>query len=233
MALRSVLLTSVLALVLSVPPSFAKVPKQQAERLGKDLTPLGAEVEGEGDVPAWTGGLTGVPGGVTFDPKTQHPPNPFPNDRPKYTITGENIAPYEALLMDGHKAMLKRLPTFKMNVYQSRRSCTVPKFVQEATKRNATAAKLTVDGAGVTGGTIGIPFPIPQSGKELMWNHRLRYVPYKTVRYLATAPVLANGTYDLVKYKDRRITLWTVPKGQVNEASRDFRFLDARLQRNA
>jgi len=213
-----------LTLATVVPLASAKVPEEQAKRLGKDLTPLGAEVAGEGDVPAWTGGLTEVPDEIAFDPAVQHPPNPFPDDEVSYTITRKNMAQYDAQLTDGHKAMLKRLPSFKMNVYPSRRSCTVPEFVQEATKSNATEVELTADGEGVTGGSIGIPFPIPQSAKELMWNHRLRYVPYKTVRYLATAPVRADGTYDLITHKDRRITFWSDPQ----KRALNLHFLDVR-----
>lgn len=227
MDLKSVLPILALVSALCAPSASAKVSEEEAARLGKDLTPLGAEVAGEGDVPAWTGGLIGVPEGIVFDPKTQHPPNPFPDDKVKYTITRENMAAYDALLTDGHKAMLKRVPGFKMNVYQSRRSCTVPAFVQEATKRNATEAELTADGEGVTGGSMGTPFPIPQSAKELMWNHRLRYVPHKMVRYLAMAPVV-DGKYELVKYKDRRITFWTAPDHRAIEARDNLQFMETR-----
>ncbi|MFM9865787.1 MAG: DUF1329 domain-containing protein [Micropepsaceae bacterium] len=225
---KAALSISLLSFVLCAPLALAKVTEAEAARLGEDLTPLGAEVAGEGEVPAWTGGLTGVPKGIKFDPKTEHPPNPYPDDKVKYTITRENMGEYDALLTDGHKAMLKRVPGFKMNVYQSRRSCTVPKFVAEATKRNATTVELTADGEGVTGGSVGTPFPIPQSAKELMWNHRLRYVPYKTVRYLAMAPVV-DGKYELVKYKDRRITFWTGPDlPKVAEARKVLHFAEVR-----
>ncbi|MBP6012932.1 MAG: DUF1329 domain-containing protein [Alphaproteobacteria bacterium] len=212
MTFKSVLALSLLVFALGAPLALAKVTKEQAERLGEDLTPLGAEVAGEGDVPAWTGGLTGVPEGIVFDPKTQHPPNPFPDDKIKYTITSENMTEYDAVLTDGHKSMLKRVPGFKMNVYQSRRSCTVPKFVQKATKRNATTVELTADGERVTGGgSMGTPFPIPQSAKELMWNHRLRYVPYRMHRQLASIAVKKGKPTEIIKYDDASWNGWTDP----------------------
>ncbi|NOT41074.1 MAG: DUF1329 domain-containing protein [Alphaproteobacteria bacterium] len=160
-------------------------------------------------MPAWTGGLSGVPEGITFDPKTQHPPNPFPDDKIKYTITSKNMADYDALLTDGHKAMLKRVPGFKMNVYQSRRSCTVPKFVQEATKRNATTVELATDGARVAGGNMGTPFPITPSATQLMWNHRLRYVPTRMMRYSRNVPVKADGSYEMISLFQSQLSQWS------------------------
>ncbi|MFM9865788.1 MAG: DUF1329 domain-containing protein [Micropepsaceae bacterium] len=203
MNFKSALVISLLVFALCAPLASAKVSEEAAERLGEDLTPLGAEVAGEGDVPPWTGGLTGVPKGIKFDPKTEHPPNPYPDDKIKYTITRQNMAAYDALLTDGHKAMLKRVPGFKLNVYQSRRSCTVPKFVQEATKDAARNTELTKDGEGVVGVTVGTPFPFPGSGKELMWNHKLRYLPHKMVRDVVSAQVDPSGAYKLVHYDDR------------------------------
>jgi len=61
MNLKSVLSSSLLVFALCAPLAVAKVTEKEAARLGEDLTPLGAEVAGEGDVPAWTGGLSGVP----------------------------------------------------------------------------------------------------------------------------------------------------------------------------
>ena len=46
--------------------------------------------------------------------------------------------------------------------------------VYEATKRNATTGKLVPGGNGITGALGGTPFPIPQSGVEVYWNHVTR-----------------------------------------------------------
>jgi hypothetical protein len=208
-AYKRLLLAS--AFLIAAPIAVAKVPADQANRLGKDLTWSGAETAGSGDVPAYTGGISSPPAGVKFDPKTQHPPDPFPGDKPKYTITAANMAQYDAKLTDGHKALLKRLPSFKMNVYESRRTCTVPKFVQDATKNNALVAAMTADGEGVTGGIMGTPFPITTNAQEMIWNHRLRFLPHKLYRQYATAPVQANGSYNLIRYQDEAIINWTNP----------------------
>lgn len=211
MAYKHLLMASAVALALGAPAAWAKVPADQAARLGKDLTVLGGETAGTGDVPAYTGGLQAPPPGVKFDPKSQHPPNPWPGDKPKFTITNANAGQYADKLTDGQKAMLKAFPTYKMNVYESRRSCTVPQYVQAATKNNALVAELTKDGEGVLGGIVGTPFPITTNAQEVIWNHRLRFLPHKLYRYYATAPVQANGSYNLIKYQDEALINWTDP----------------------
>lgn len=208
---KHLLLASAIAIALGLPTALAKVPPDQAARLGKDLTPLGAEQAGTGDVPAFTGGLQAPPSGISFDPKKQHPPNPWPGDKPKTTITAANAGQFGDRLLDGHKAMFKAFPTFKMNIYESRRSCTVPQFVQAATKNNAVVAGLTPDGEGVTGGIIGTPFPITTDGREVIWNHRLRFLPHKLYRSYATAPVQANGSFNVIKFQDEAMINWTDP----------------------
>jgi len=99
----------------------AQVPDAQADRLGNDLTPIGAEKAGEGDIPAWTGGLSTVPSNVTYKPG-DHLADPFASDPIKYTITAENAAKYDALLTDGYKAVMKAYPDYKINVYETRRT---------------------------------------------------------------------------------------------------------------
>ena len=42
-------------------------------------------------------------------------------------------------------------------------------------EKNATSVKTTDDGVGLEGTFAGIPFPIPKTGNEVMWNHLLRY----------------------------------------------------------
>lgn len=209
MAYKRILLASAV-LMLGATVAMAKVPADQAARLGKDLTPAGADAGASGEVPAYTGGLQGPPAGIKFDPKTQNPPNPWPGDKPKFTITGANAGQYADKLTDGYKAMLK-MPSYKMNIYESRRSCTVPAYVQSATKNNAAVADLTKDGEGVTGGIMGAPFPIANNAMELIWDQKLRFLPNKLYRYYATAPVQSNGSFNIIKYQDEAMINWTDP----------------------
>src|SRR5262245_37725925 len=73
-------------------------------RLGKDLTPVGAERAGnaDGTIPAWVGGLTQVPLGWT---PQQGYIDPFPGDKPLYTIDSTSVAKYESKLTAGEAAL--------------------------------------------------------------------------------------------------------------------------------
>ncbi len=163
--------------ILACMSAHAGVSEKEALRLKSDLTPLGAQRAGnpEGTIPPWEGGLTGPPQGITINPGDRYP-DPFKNDEVIYTITWKNVETYKDKLNPGTIAMLKRYPdTYRLDVYQTRRSQAVPEWVYANTFENAVRASLTEDKLGVTGAYGGIPFPIPQNGEEVIFNHILRY----------------------------------------------------------
>ncbi len=207
------MVATLVATAFTVTSLRAGVPEEVAKRLGTDLNPMGGEIAGnaDGTIPEWTGGLKGVPDSVTFDPKKDLHPNPFPDDKPLFTITKENMANYADKLTPGYKAMLETYPEFRMDIYQSRRTCAFPEPVYEANKRNAVAASLTPEGNGVAGGALGAPFAIPTQGLELVWNHTLRYRGFKLTRQFATAPVTRRGDYTLNIVQDEAIIQWSNP----------------------
>ena len=94
--------------------------------------------------------------------------------KPFDTVTKANLAKYQDKLTDGHKALFAKYPTYKMPLYKSVRTGFFPKEIEEATIKNASTAKLTGTDL-VTGASIGFPFPIPKSGAEVIWNHRMKY----------------------------------------------------------
>ena len=181
-------------------PAAAELSADQIARLGRDLTPLGGERAGNasGTIPAWTGGITSPPSGYSVG---DHHPDPFASDRPLYTVTGENMDQYKDLLSVGHQAMLSRYPSFSMPVYPTRRSASVPQRIYDATRRVAATARLVDDGNGVAGSVIGMPFPIPKNGLEVIWNHLLRYRGETVSCELGQAAVTRGGDYTLVKYR--------------------------------
>lgn len=189
-------------------PAFADVPDAQVKRLGADLTPIGAEKAGEGDIPAWTGGLTTPPAGYQ---KGKHLIDPFAGDAVKYTIDASNLAQHDAVLTDGYKALFKAFPDYKMNVYPTRRSCAYPQHVYEATKKNARVGQLVGGGNGIAEAIMGFPFPIPNNALEIIWNHTLRYRSFKISREFATAPVTRDGSYTLITSQDEAILSWSDP----------------------
>ena len=88
-------------------PAFAELPASEIAKLGTTLTPVGAEKAGNaaGTIPAWDGGLTKpLPG---YRPGQAYP-NPFPDDKPKFTLTGANADQYKANLSEGQLALLKK-----------------------------------------------------------------------------------------------------------------------------
>jgi hypothetical protein len=151
----------------------AAVSEQDAARLGKDLTPIGAEkaASKDGVVPAWDGGMTKVPAG--WKPGRL---DPFKDDKPLYSVDAANLDKYRDKLPPGQVALIKTYKGYKLDVYPIRRSCPVPDLVAERTRKNATFAKIGDDGWKLEQAHgAGTPFPIPKSGVEVMWNYKTRY----------------------------------------------------------
>jgi hypothetical protein len=181
-----------------------------ASALGQSLTPMGGEkaANADGSIPAWTGGLTTPPAGYKVG---DHHPDPFAADQPLYTITAGNAAQYNAKLTSGHQALLKAYPDFKLVVYPSRRSFSNPQRLYDATKQNASSAKLVSDGNGISGAIVGAPFPLPQNGLEVLWNFLTRYRGVAASRHIDQAAVERGGGYQLVKFEDEFLFNYTRP----------------------
>lgn len=153
----------------------AAVSAEEAARLGKDLTPTGAVRAGseDGVIPPWKGGITGPPEGYE---RGDFHPNPYADDEVRFVIDQNNYEQYRDKLTAGHIALLEKYDTFEMHVYPTRRSASYPEYQYEGTRRNATKAELINDGNGLSLNTeTGIPFPIPQNAKEVIWNHKMHY----------------------------------------------------------
>jgi hypothetical protein len=189
---------SILLLATCALQAQAKVDSAQAARLGQDLTPLGAERLGNaaGTIPAWDGGLAKPP--ANFQPGMHHP-DPYGADVPLYQVNSQNVEQYQALLPVGLKALLERNPNYSMRVFPTRRSAAVPQRIYDATRFNAQNAELISNGNGVAGVAAGIPFPLPQNGQEVIWNHIMRYRGEQISYVSNLAAVLSSGTYNLLK----------------------------------
>ena len=157
--------------------AHAAVSPEEAARLGTDLTPLGAEMAGnaDGSIPPWNPEGTPIPEG--FVAGSDNYINPYADESPLYTIDGSNWNEYADFLSPGTKAMFEKYGAdgYKMNVYQTHRGTTRPDWYYENTKKNATSANLVEDGQKIEGNYPGVPFPIPQSALEAIWNHMIRF----------------------------------------------------------
>ncbi|NBA94298.1 DUF1329 domain-containing protein [Pseudomonas sp. R5(2019)] len=189
-----------------------------ADRLGKSLTPMGAEMAGNaaGTIPAWDGGITQPPAG--YGGSGSHHVDPFASDQPVFTITRANMAQYQDNLTPGQVALLEAYPdTYRMPVYQSRRSGAAPQWVYDNVRRNATEARLVEGGNGFVGAYAGIPFPLPQTGVEAVWNHIARYRGHYTVRRASEVAVQRNGSYSPITSQQEGLFRFYDPKGSAAE----------------
>lgn len=160
----------------------AAVPAADASKLGSNLTAVGAEKAGnaDGSIPAYTGGLTTAPAGFKSGDTLR--PDPYASEKPLLVIDGKNVAQYKNQLTAVTVELATRFPSFRVEVYPTHRSVALPKSVLDNTLKNATGAKSLEGGNAIENVLPGVPFPIPQSGAEAMWNHLLRYqgVAYST-----------------------------------------------------
>ena len=173
----------------------AEMTPQDAARLGKDLTPMGAEAAGNkaGTIPAWTGGLTKPPAG--FDPAKGYA-DPYASEQPLYTITATNADQHKDKLAPGQLALLKRYPSYTMKVYPTHRTAALPQKEYDAIKAEGVAAQLADGGNGVLNiSSTAVPFPVPKSGVEVMWNHIMRYRGGTYQRFGTEFPVHTNGSF--------------------------------------
>lgn len=168
----------------------AKVADAEAQKLGAELTPIGAEAAGskDGTIPKWEGGLPQKEMKRTGE-------DPYGADKPLYTVTAANLKQYEALLTEGYKNLFKTFPDYKMNVYPTRRSASYPSWFYDATKKNATSVETKNNGYGFCCTAQGYPFPIPKNGTEVMWNHIMRYNTKGFRGFLNAAATVADGSY--------------------------------------
>ncbi len=199
---KTLLQTGALAMSLLACSVMAAVSPDEAAKLGTTLTPVGAEMAGnaDGSIPAWTGGLptnagTADAAGFLSDP--------FPSEQPLFTITAQNVDQYKDKLTPGQLAMFKRYPeTYKMPVYTTHRSASMPEKILAATKENAVNTRLVEGGNGLENFQQANPFPIPKDGLEAIWNHITRYRGGSVKRLVTQATPQANGSYSLVYFQD-------------------------------
>jgi hypothetical protein len=181
-------------------PASAELGADDLAKLGTTLTPLGGEkgANAAGTIPAWDGGITKPVAG--YKPGG-HYSDAYASDKPLFTITGADVDKYKDNLTPGQIALLKKYPDYKMMVYPTHRSAAAPEGHYKETRECAAKAKLSIGGNGVVGCAGGIPFPIPKSGNEAIWNSTLRYRGDTFAMHWSQAAVSRTGEYALVKFE--------------------------------
>ena len=191
--------TSALLLAMVSGGAIAKVSTQEAAKLGGQLTSIGAQSAANkaGTIPSYKGGLKA-------DENANPLTNIFANEKPLFTITAANLAQYKDKLTDGQVALFEKYPdTYKMPVYKTHRTASYPQDVYNKAKSNATTAELVDGGNGMINFNETIPFAIPQSGIEVIWNHVSRYRGGSIQRNAAQIPVQRNGEFMAIKVRSQ------------------------------
>lgn len=193
------LASGILSLALAGSPAFSAVSEEEAAKLGDELTPIGAEKSGNGDeIPAWDGGLTEAPDNYDGN----HYMNPFPDDEPKFVIDQSNVDEYKDRLTPGQVKMIEEYDDYKMPVYKTRRTAALPERIYEKAKKNATNTTLAEGGNGLEDFDTAVPFPIPENGIQVIWNHITRYRGGAVNRNVHQATPQENGNFTPVHFDE-------------------------------
>lgn len=174
--------------------AIAAVGAEEAKQLGATLTKFGAVKAGnaEGTIPEYTGGQTKAP--ADFKAGSGFWADPYKDEKPILRIDGKNWQQHADKLSEGQKELLKKHPSFYMDIYPSHRSAAFPEKFLNNTVRNATGCQTAKDGLAVEEACRGgLPFPIPKTGYEVMWNQQLRYKLDTTTKSSRSWVVDANG----------------------------------------
>ena len=213
-----------------VTDSLAKVSSEEAKKLGitgSFLTPVGAKRAGNesGTIPKWNGGV--IPSSEknlkkifpdsyqvpsTYK-KGDHHPCPFKENSPLFTITNENYKKHTEKLTEGMIALFKRYPdTFKMKIFKTHRTASLPEWVYLASMENAINAELIENGNGIKGARATSPFPIPKNGLEAIWNHITHYRGLSVKKFGAQAAPSKTGDYIIMKMIETMLIPYSDPK---------------------
>lgn len=165
--LASVLLTTGLA--------HATMTEEDANRLGSDLHPFGAQIEGnaDGSIPAWNPKWRGLPEGLEYAGPGENLPDPYEGEEPTLVVTADNYQQYADNLSEGQKALFARYPEYRIVVYPTHRDFAVNEKIAARTKWNVTHTTVSNGVDTLKDYNGGVAFPIHGNKPEnLLWNMR-------------------------------------------------------------
>ncbi len=219
--------------VIATASAHAAVDANEIARLDHDLTPMGAERAGDGGaIPAWEGGITAPPAGYTVG---RFHPDPYADDERLFTITPENYRDHTAHLTEGQQALFAKYPSYRIHVYPTRRSASLPDRLYTQTAQNAAQCTLTKDGEGVEHCAEGLPFPIlsgdeREQGYQAIWNHKLKYKGITIRRWANQAAPTASGAYTLVRMHESILGLYYKPGNTSDNTNNVFVYFFQEVQ---
>ena len=199
----------------------AGVSPEEARQLGSSLTEFGAVRVGnaDGSIPPYTGGLRSAPAG--HKPGSGFWVDPFKGEKPLYRIDARNVAQHADKLSEGQRQLLARFPEYYLDVYPSHRTVAYPDAVLAATRRNATSCRSLKDGLAVDVACRGgMPFPIPKTGHEVMWNQQLRYQGSKDMVTMSSRSWVVDANGRPIKTAEQQ-TYQNFPYYELDQKDRD------------
>lgn len=201
-------------LLLAAAQAGATPTDAEIRQLGNTLTPLGAakSASKDGSIPAWDGGLCKAPAGYKpRKPGGGHPyVDPYAAEKPVLVISAANLAQYADRIDAGTKELFKRYPSYTMEIYPSHRSACFQDWVYENTRNRAAKPRLVADGTGIVDAHAQVPFPIPKTGTEAMWNMILAPAAVRINYSFESGLSDASGTFTLAssQMSDSENTYW-------------------------
>ena len=172
-------IASAIALLGTLAAGFANAAPGSDEiaKLGTTLTPVGAEpgANADGTIPKWSGS-TNKPVGSWKYGMNRIDSWTYKDEKPLFVITAANVAKYKDRLTAGQIAMITDNKAYEIRVFPTHRECSYPDFVLDNTKKGATKSKIAANGWALEDADLpGVPFPLPKTGIEAMWNYIMRY----------------------------------------------------------
>ena len=170
-------------------PTFAN----QADKLKNELTPTGAIRAGNSNntIPPWHD---------LSKSQQKKMASVLSQEAPLDIIDSTNYHQYASQLSDGLIEMFQHYPdTFKMKVYPTHRTATMPNWYYQGTYKNVSDALLSADGEEIIKAWPGITFPIPDTPKKIMWNHQTRWAGISISAIAIEATVNTQGKYNLIE----------------------------------
>jgi len=198
---KTLICAAIISLMAGASSVNAAVSADEAAKLKSTLTPLGGERAGnkDGSIPAWDGEVMAVSGKKVGDIPTQL----FSGEKAVTQITAKNMDQYADKLSEGTKALFKKYPeTFRLDVYPTHRTGSAAQYVYDNTFKNATNCKTKANGNSMEGCFGGIPFPIPKTGNEIIWNHLLRVEAESSISNFKNIVGTADGSRTLATQND-------------------------------
>ncbi len=179
------------------------------------FTPIGGEYEAssEGLVPKWNNLKTNIKKTVNNKPIAF---DNFSSDKVIEIIDKSNYGGFSNVLPFGLSELVKRNDSFKISLYPTRRSADYPDNLKkqfEAIKEEFHDTNLRLNNLKV----VELPFRFPKSGKQIIWNHLLRYQGGSIERKFHTFVVEKNGNFSKVGVWVKRVYKTHMDKKEPNK----------------